>query len=102
MMGIPESQLKIGLEYFIPKIETKLNFNSLYTGKLYAEDYLTRNIEIVKSYWVHDARISKNINKNLNVYLSANNLLDENYEEEYGFPSRGRSLFFGLSYETFE
>ncbi|OQY01918.1 MAG: hypothetical protein B6I26_02855 [Desulfobacteraceae bacterium 4572_130] len=98
MLGIPEKQLKIGLEYVIPRINVKLNLNSLYTGQQYAETP-ERVIVNLDSFWVHDTRISKEINKNTNIYISANNIFDKNYEEEYGFPSPGRSIFMGLSYK---
>jgi outer membrane cobalamin receptor len=34
----------------------------------------------------------------LNVYAGVNNLFDEDYEESYGFPRPGRTLYCGIDY----
>ena len=99
MLGIPDKQLKIGVEYIVPKVELKLNFNSTYTGKQYDEDSNNYKLQTLDSYWLHDFRISKDFNKNTNAYISVSNILDENYEGEYGFPGQGRAVFVGLSYK---
>ncbi len=35
----------------------------------------------------------------MTVFMGANNLLDEDYDESYGFPQAGRFVFGGVKFE---
>lgn len=47
------------------------------------------------SYWRHDLTLSIPW-RNYNLHLGLENILDENYEGEYGFPEAGRNFSIGL------
>ena len=48
-------------------------------------------------YTLLNAKISQDLlNDRLTLYLGADNLLDEDYEESYGFPQAGRMVYGGL------
>jgi outer membrane receptor protein involved in Fe transport len=36
------------------------------------------------------------LNDRMSLYLGANNLFDQNYEESYGFPQAGRTVYGGV------
>ncbi len=53
-------------------------------------------IVILDSYWLLDLTVSFDINRNTRVFLRGNNLLDEDYEQVYGYQTPGRSAYLGL------
>ncbi len=53
-------------------------------------------IVILDSYWLLDLTVSFDINRNTRVFLRGNNLLDEDYEQVYGYKTPGRSAYLGL------
>jgi len=55
--------------------------------------------EAVKTddYFIMNARISRSFKDVYSVYAEVNNLFDKDYEEEIGFPSRGRNFRVGVS-----
>jgi vitamin B12 transporter len=54
--------------------------------------------EIVRleSFWLLDLTASYDINQNTNVFVRANNLLDEEYEQVVGYRAPGRSAYAGI------
>lgn len=54
--------------------------------------------EIVEldSFWLLDLTASYDINRHTTAYLRANNLLDEDYEQVYGYQTPGRSVHAGV------
>ena len=48
------------------------------------------------SFWLLDLTASYDFNRNTNVFVRALNLLDENYEQVYGYRTPGRSAFVGV------
>jgi len=54
--------------------------------------------EIVEldSFWLLDLTASYDINRNTTAYVRANNLLDEDYEQVYGYQTPGRSVYVGI------
>ena len=59
---------------------------------------MPNNIQKV-NYLVLNARISYEINKCLNVYLSGNNLLNSEYEINYGYPMPGINFSGGINFK---
>ena len=48
------------------------------------------------SFWLLDLTASYNINRNTNIFVRALNLLDEDYEQVYGYRTPGRSAYVGV------
>jgi vitamin B12 transporter len=48
------------------------------------------------SFWLLDVTASYDINRNTNIFVRALNLLDEDYEQVYGYRTPGRSAYVGI------
>jgi vitamin B12 transporter len=48
------------------------------------------------SFWLLDVTASYDINQNTNIFVRALNLLDEDYEQVYGYATPGRSAYLGV------
>jgi vitamin B12 transporter len=48
------------------------------------------------SFWLLDLTASYDINRNTNIFVRALNLLDEDYEQVYGYRTPGRSAYVGI------
>ena len=53
-------------------------------------------IVALESHWLLDLTASYDINRNSKVFARANNLLDEDYEQVFGYRTPGRSAFAGI------
>ncbi|HCY84894.1 MAG TPA: TonB-dependent receptor [Desulfobacteraceae bacterium] len=52
----------------------------------------------ISEYQIVNLKIEQNVYKeNLSLFIGADNLFDEDYEESYGYPQPGRSAFAGLT-----
>lgn len=73
--------------------------NLLYVGN---QVYLNKNStesRALNDYTVVNLKLSQDLlNHRLNVYAGADNLLDKNYEEAYGIPQAGRTIYGGVEY----
>ena len=50
----------------------------------------------LESYWLLNVIVSYDINQNTNIFVRANNLLDEDYEQVFGYATLGRSALVGV------
>jgi vitamin B12 transporter len=50
----------------------------------------------LESFWLLDLTASYDINQNTNIFVRANNLLDEDYEQVFGYRTPGRSAYVGV------
>jgi len=57
---------------------------------------LPPEIVSLESFWLLGLTASYDINHNTNIFVRANNLLDEDYEQVYGYRTPGRSTFLGV------
>jgi iron complex outermembrane receptor protein len=55
----------------------------------------TRDFEEMDNYTLFNAKIAKRIFNNYHVFLRVNNITNEYYETQYGFPQPGREIIFG-------
>ena len=53
-------------------------------------------IVALDSYWLLDLAVSYDVNTTFNVFVRTSNLLDEDYEQVYGYRTPGRSVFLGI------
>ncbi len=66
------------------------------TDRFFPPFPMPAEIVTLDDYWLLDATIGLDINPNTNVYLRGSNLLDEKYEQVYGYRTPGRSIYAGL------
>ena len=55
-----------------------------------------QEIVTLDDYWLVDVTASFAVSRSTSVYLRANNLLDEDYEQVFGFATPGRSVYGGV------
>ena len=101
VIGVPENKLGVGFNMLIPKILLALDMQGIYVDEAYDSLPTTGNPdeEITKSddYFVVNTRLSKTVKDAYEFYAEVDNLFDEDYEEEVGFPSHGRNFRIGCS-----
>ena len=98
--GVPENKYVLSLSALIPKIETQLDVQGIYVDKIY-EDLPTtedpdREMTQAGSHFTMNARLSKKIGQHFAAYIECENLFDEDYESEIGFPGPGRNALIGI------
>ncbi len=77
---------------------------ALYAGVRYVANQYTYNDDAtmkkrMDDFTVVDLKLSQSfLEKTLDLYAGVNNLFDEDYEESYGFPRPGRTLYCGFDY----
>lgn len=86
----------IGLEKIVvaaPRQQFNLNANYRYkifnlnvSAQHIEKLYTSTNPEITESYTLLNARLNAQVQKNLSVFILANNLLNQEYEINYGYP----------------
>lgn len=70
--------------------------DATYIGKQYYYNNTFQKGEL-SDYTVVNLRLEQRIYKqNLSIYIGADNIFDENYQESYGFPQPGRTAYAGL------
>lgn len=99
--GVPESKINLGVQYTVPSFKTRLDVTSLYMARTYSQlptASSPTNAELeADNYWVFNAKITQPVTEHLKVYISANNLFDNDYEQEWGWPGHGREMWVGLT-----
>jgi iron complex outermembrane receptor protein len=102
--NVPEYTFNFSVQYIVPLIGTKINWTLLYMGESYGQlptpDYPTNAVIINDSYKLCNARITQPfLADRLEAFLSAENLLDEDYEPSSGSPAAGMKVWMGLSFK---
>ena len=101
VIGVPEQKFGVGFNALIPVILTSLDMQGIYVDEVYDSLPTTGNLGTAVStsddYFIVNTRLSKNVKEKYEFYAEVDNLFDENYEEEVGFPSRGRNFRIGCS-----
>lgn len=86
----PRKRAGLQFNYLIsPQVKSHVSW--LYVGKTKDFSYATGNVEL-DAYNTMDLSLDWNVVRNLNVLLSIDNLLDDNYEETVGNENRGRFI----------
>jgi outer membrane receptor protein involved in Fe transport len=100
-VNVPEHKVDVGVYYTIPYIKTRLDLTGIFMGELYSQlptpSNPTAEVITVGDYHIMNARVSKSFAKYFEAYVAINNIFDENYEPEIGFPAPGRNFYVGLT-----
>jgi iron complex outermembrane receptor protein len=103
VVWVPEYELDLMVQYIIPKLESKLNLTLMHMGESYSEvptlQYPDDPAVENDSYTILNAKITQPIKDRFEAFLSVNNLFDEDYEPNTGYPARGRQIWLGVSYK---
>ncbi len=91
IIGAPEHQLFLGGRYIAGKFSFNVSLN--YIGELYTQ---TSPTETKEFYSTLNTGIGYQVNRFLKVFVRGDNLLDRQYEINYGYPMPGITLFGGL------
>ena len=98
---VPEHKVDLGLKYTVPYIITLVNLTCVYVTDSYNQlptpQRPTQETIKTGDYFIVNARIAKSFLKRYEAYLAINNILDSDYESEYGYPGFGRNFYVGLS-----
>ncbi len=89
----PEHKLNIHLNYIFNPFTVSADLqqvSSLYTS---TQDFNT------ESYFLMNADINYEVNDFLQVYLKGGNILNKNYQIDFGYPLPGRNIMVGISFE---
>jgi len=97
----PEHELGLQVGYALPNDRTRLNMQMRHVSDNFDLDFTAAPAPSwrvkLADYTVVDIGFSHALNDTVQLTGSIKNLLDENYEELYGFSSQERTAFIGLS-----
>ncbi|MEN6622246.1 MAG: TonB-dependent receptor [Smithella sp.] len=97
---VPKHKVDVGIQYSIPAVKTRLNFNMIYVGQTYSQlptpSSPTAAVLEASDYTIFDAKITQPVWKYFEAYVACKNIFDKNYEPELGYPAPGRSYWVGL------
>jgi len=104
VIGVPENKYGVGVDVTIPKVLARLNLRGIYVDDTYAE--LPTSVdpgteaERTDDYFILNARLStKAYRDRYSAYVEVDNILDEDYEAEIGFPGWGINYRVGFKAE---
>jgi len=101
VFDVPEHTVKLALQYTIPGIRTRIDMTGVYRAEVYSDLPTPQNPtdeeREADDYWIYGARITQPLSKHFELYVAGDNLFDYEYEAEYGFPGKGRSIIGGLT-----
>jgi iron complex outermembrane receptor protein len=103
VLGVPQYTFNFGVQYTLPVIGTRLNGNMLYLGKSYRQlpTPADPKLEVIEneSYQLCNIKITQPLlSDRMEAFLAVDNLFDENYEPNSGYPAPGMSMWLGLSF----
>ena len=97
---IPRHKLHAGMQYVIPMLKTRLDFNMIHVSSTYSQlptpSSPSNPVLKASDYTLFDAKITQPIWKYFEVYVACRNIFDKNYEPEVGYPAPGRSFWTGI------
>ncbi|MDA3897397.1 MAG: TonB-dependent receptor [Desulfobacteraceae bacterium] len=94
----PENKFSLESTYVFPFGLTARASLLVVTDQVFYNDDTPMEKKELNDYKVVDVRLSQNVIEGFSVYMGADNLLDENYEQSYGLPQPGRTAYAGLEY----
>jgi iron complex outermembrane receptor protein len=100
VVGVPEHKVDLSIGYVIPKIRTRLDLEGLFIAEQY--DQLptpadpTLEVQKTSGYFLANFRVAQPIGDHVEAFAFVSNILDKDYESEYGFPGPGRNFWVGV------
>jgi outer membrane cobalamin receptor len=101
VVHMPEYKFDVGATYEIPKLLTRLDVTGIFVDESYSQlpTPESPDTEKLKSddYYIFNTRVTQPFLDHFEAYVAVNNILDEDYESEVGFPAPGRNWWVGIS-----
>lgn len=102
VIGVPENKYGIGCDMTVPVVLAKLNLRAVYVDEMYDQlPTIERpDDEAVRTddFFIVNARLATPKYKDcFEAHVEVDNIFDEDYAEEIGFPGRGRNFRVGFS-----
>ena len=101
VIGVAKHKVGVGFNLLIPKILVAWDVQGIYVDEIYESLPTTSNPDddelSADNYFTVNTRLSKKFKGRYDIYAEVDNLFDDNYSEEAGFPSVGRNFRCGLS-----
>lgn len=99
VIGVHPHKLGAGFNMLIPGIQVSWDVQSIYVDNAYDNlpTTLDPNVKATQSddYFIVNTRVSKRFKDKYEFYAEVDNLFDEDYDEEVGFPAPGTNFRFG-------
>tara|TARA_R110002072_G_scaffold23949_2_gene81931 strand:- start:36026 stop:37954 length:1929 start_codon:yes stop_codon:yes gene_type:complete len=99
-LRIPEHKINANLGYQLSEssfLGLSYQFNSDREDSFFNPDTFENENVTLESYSLIGLTASHQISKNIKLFANVSNLLDEEFEELYGFQTRGRNMRFGFT-----
>ncbi len=93
----PRNQANFRQDWSLPW-QLKLGHACSYTDTRFSQD-ASGNYRSLQSYWLHSLSLGRDFGR-VKATLGLENILDANYQTEYGFPGAGLNFFLKLSAEV--
>jgi len=98
---VPRHKVNAGIQYSIPVVKTRLNFDMLHVGTMFYQlptpSSPTNPILKVSDYTLFNIKVTQPVWKYFEVYVAVKNIFDKDYETQYSYPEPGRSFWGGIS-----
>jgi len=100
ILRVAKDSVKVGVDYYLSDLHIGLNYRYIGSKKdmKFNPDFTSEVVENGK-YSVVDAIINYKLSPKSKIYLKANNILDKNYQEFYGYGSSPRAVYVGMRVE---
>jgi len=101
VIGVPQHKVDVGISYQVPRLQTRLNLQGLFMAEQWNQLPTPASPDIeprqTSGYFLADFHVSQPLGDHLEAFVFVNNILDRDYESEYGFPGMGRNFWAGVS-----
>jgi vitamin B12 transporter len=100
ILRVAKDSLKVGGDYYLNNLHVGINYRYIGSKKdmKFNPDFSSEVVENGK-YSVVDAIVNYKISEKSKLYIKANNIFDENYQEFYGYGSSPRAVYVGMRVE---
>jgi len=98
--GVAKHVLNLSGQYTVPVVGTRIDVNGSYMGSVYdsnAYRFASDSEVELDNYFLWNAKLTQEFGKHFEVYVAANNIFDEDYEWNDGYPGQGRNFWTGVT-----
>jgi iron complex outermembrane receptor protein len=101
VVHVPQHKFDVGATYEVPQTQTRIDLTTTYVDESYSQlpTPFDPDADVLKGddYYLVNARITQPFMEHFEAYVAINNLLDQDYQPEYGFPAAGLNWWVGLT-----
>ncbi len=102
----PENAARFDMNYVFDDGRGNLNLETIYTGEAldtrFAAFFASSDIVELKDYWLVNVAASYKVTPGMELYGRVENLLDEDYQEVFGYETAGIAAYAGLRFTYVE